>query len=91
MSSVLDYSLTVKKIRLIHTGHPYTSHKENDIGEIRFVFKNPEFTCIQVDWQNGSSLSLIEGKDQYEIINEESKVQNNKKEKGQVITFPTFD
>ena len=86
MSSVLDYSLTDKKIRLIHTGHPYTSLKENDIGEIRFVFKNPEFTCIQVDWQNGSSLSLIEGKDQYEILNEESKVQNNNNnnEKGQV-------
>ena len=73
MSSVLDYSLTGKKIRLIHTDHPYTSLKENDIGEIRFVFKNPEFTCIQVDWQNGSSLSLIEGKDQYQILNKNQK------------------
>jgi hypothetical protein len=81
MSSVLDYSLTGKKIRLIHTEHPYTSLKENDIEEIRFVFKNPEFTCIQVDWQNGSSLSLIEGKDQYEILNEEkSKIIRRRKE-----------
>jgi hypothetical protein len=46
MSSVLDYSLTGKKIRLIHTGHSYTSLKENDIGEIRFVFKNPEFAVL---------------------------------------------
>jgi hypothetical protein len=81
ISSVLDYSLTGKKIRLIHTEHPYTSLKENDIEEIRFVFKNPEFTCIQVDWQNGSSLSLIEGKDQYEILNEEkSKIIRRRKE-----------
>ena len=49
MSSVLDYSLTGKKIRLIHTGHSYTSLKENDIGEIRFVFKNPEFAVLQND------------------------------------------
>jgi hypothetical protein len=67
----LDYTLKGKRIKLVSTDDPFTRLKVNDCGEIRFVYKNNNFTSIQVDWDDGSGLSLTEGKDEYQLLEEE--------------------
>ena len=67
----LDYTLKGKRIKLVSTDDPFTRLKVNDCREIRFVYKNNNFTSIQVDWDDGSGLSLTEGKDEYQLLEEE--------------------
>jgi hypothetical protein len=66
--SIFDYSLKCKRIKLIHTDDPYTLLKPNDMGTILYSFDNLDNRCIAIKWDSGSNLSMIEGKDQYEIV-----------------------
>tara|TARA_Y100000356_G_C11040650_1_gene173333 strand:- start:22 stop:198 length:177 start_codon:yes stop_codon:yes gene_type:complete len=52
------------RIRLIHTDDPYTKLKTGDQGTIRRVTED----MISVDWDTGSSLSLIYGEDEWETL-----------------------
>jgi hypothetical protein len=58
-------NLKGKKIKLISMFDPYTDLKEGDTGIIRGVDDSGH---ILVDWDNGSRLNLIEGVDEYEIL-----------------------
>lgn len=59
--------LTGKKIKIVRLEDPYTKLKSGDTG-----------TCVGVDdaghilmeWDNGSSLSMIEGIDEFDVIDE---------------------
>lgn len=70
-------SLIGKRIRLIHTDDPYTSLKYGDMGTITYVSELPSRMGgerqIWVSWDSGSNLAMTEGKDSYEILEEEDK------------------
>lgn len=59
------------RVRLIHTDDLYTDLKPgamgtvNDITEVDLDNGIPCFRQIWVDWDSGSKLALIEGKDEY--------------------------
>ena len=61
-----------KRIKLIHTNDPYTHLKQGDLGTITDVTELPADMGgnkqIWVRWDSGSSLAMIEGLDQYEIL-----------------------
>ena len=65
------------RIKLVSTDNPYTRLKPGDFGLVwditTFELSNEETKQIWIHWDNGDSLALIEGKDEWEIIVGESK------------------
>lgn len=58
------------RIRLLSTTDPYTHLKSGDEGVVTGFHKDPwGDTVLSVKWDSGSSLSLIEGEDSYEVLN----------------------
>jgi hypothetical protein len=66
----IDYSKAGKRIKLAN----------GDIGTILYRFEDHGSWCIAVKWDNGSTLSLIEGVDRYKIMDEEKPNSNDRKE-----------
>jgi hypothetical protein len=66
----IDYSKAGKRIKLAN----------GDLGTILYRFEDHGSWCIAVKWNSGSTLSLIEGVDRYEIIDEEKSNSNDRKE-----------
>jgi hypothetical protein len=56
-----------KRIELISTSDPYTELKPGDRGNVDFV---DDMGTIHVTWDNGSTLGLVPGEDQYRFVNE---------------------
>ena len=54
-----------KRVKLIHMNDPYTKLISGDEGTIKFI---DGIGQIHVQWDNGSTLALIPGEDQYEIL-----------------------
>jgi hypothetical protein len=52
-------------IRLIHMDDPYAPIQDGTIGEVQYVDDGGNIHMI---WQNGRTLSLIEGVDDFTII-----------------------
>jgi hypothetical protein len=66
-----DYSFehSGKRIRLLWTDDRYTELKRNDEGVIELIHKQMSIeNQVWVKWDNGSNLMLLEGKDDYEIV-----------------------
>lgn len=64
-----DFSLSGKRIRLLYTDDKYTNLKRNDEGIIELIHKHSDGEHqVWVKWDNGSSLMLLTGKDQYEVV-----------------------
>ena len=65
------------RIKLVSTDNPYTRLKPGDSGVVwditTFGLSNEETKQIWIHWDDGGSLALIEGKDEWEIIVSESK------------------
>lgn len=62
------------RIRLLQTSDPYTKLKAGDEGElvnVRFDPYEPK-RILDVKWDSGSTLSLVEGQDSWEIITEKT-------------------
>ncbi|WP_394329089.1 DUF4314 domain-containing protein [Haloferax sp. Q22] len=63
-------------MKLIHTEDEYTELEKGDKGTVTGTSEIPPAVAgqpekqIHVDWDNGSTLSLIQRKDEYEIIND---------------------
>jgi hypothetical protein len=54
------------RIELVFTDDPYTQLKPGDRGTVRSVNTDPWGDLqIGVEWDSGSTLSLIDGKDRY--------------------------
>lgn len=53
------------KIRCIYMDDPYHPVPPGTIGTVDFV---DDAGTIHVHWENGSSLGLIEGEDQFEVL-----------------------
>lgn len=57
-----------KRIELIRTSDPHTMLKSGDKGTIRWERFDGIYNSIAVDWDNGSTLSMLEGLDQFRIL-----------------------
>jgi hypothetical protein len=53
------------RVRLIFTDDPHTHLKPGDVGT---VWHTDSTGTVMVDWDSGSSLGMIEGEDQFEIL-----------------------
>ena len=64
------------RIKLVSTDNPYTRLKPGDSGVVwditTFELSNQEIKQIWIQWDNGNRFALIEGKDQWEVIGNES-------------------
>lgn len=72
---MFDYTLKGKRIRLIKTNDPYTDLKSGDLGTIELVNRSESYFVepqIFIRWDNGSTLMLLEGVDEYEVIDNET-------------------
>ena len=56
-----------KRVKLIKMDDPHSKLKEGDEGTIRHI---DDIGTIHVNWDSGSSLGLIPGEDEYEILEE---------------------
>jgi hypothetical protein len=54
-----------KRIQLLKTDDPYTNLAPFDLGTISHI---DDIGTIFVNWDNGSLLGLIPGRDQYKVI-----------------------
>ena len=64
-----DFSLSGKRIRLIYTDDRYTELKPHDEGIIEVIHRHKgSEDQMWVQWDNGSSLMMLVGKDQYEVL-----------------------
>ena len=62
-------SLVGERIKLVSTSDPYTRIRKGELGTItRDLYENGGVMCIGVDWDNGSSLSLVEGEDSWVTV-----------------------
>ena len=65
----MNTTLVGERIRLVQTSDPYTRVRSGDLGTItRDPYENGGVTCIGVDWDNGSSISLVEGEDSWTTV-----------------------
>lgn len=58
-------ALERKRVRLIYTSDPYTKIRKGTMGTIDFV---DDVGTIHVAWDDGHSLGLIPGEDQFQIL-----------------------
>ena len=60
------------RIRLISTDDPYTKLKAGDEGELLSIsagpMADPYSSIVEVKWDDGSSLMLLGGKDEFEYL-----------------------
>ena len=68
----LNRDLEGRRIKLLYSDDPYTKLTQGDMGTIRYVRLDDLWgdTTIAVNWDSGSTLSLIENKDNFVIIPE---------------------
>jgi hypothetical protein len=67
---LFDYQLKGRRVRLIHTDDPWTKLEEGDLGTVEYVFINLGEMVMSVKWDSGSNLSIILGRDSYELLPE---------------------
>jgi hypothetical protein len=68
---VFDYTNSGKRIKLVHTNDPYTELRPGDMGIIELVNRSESGLVepqVFIKWDNGSNLMLLEGLDEYEIL-----------------------
>jgi hypothetical protein len=65
--------MTNYKVELIYTSDPYTKLKSGDVGELIRSRQDPyekQIRILDVKWESGSTLSLIEGQDEWRVYEE---------------------
>ena len=68
----LDRTLEGKRVRLMYCEDPYTKLQKGDLGTIKWQRLDDLWgdTVTAVNWDSGSTLSLIEGKDNFVLLPE---------------------
>lgn len=56
------------RIKLVHTDDPYTKLKPGDLGTVTRV---NGFGDLDINWDTGSTLSMIAGEDSWEKANDD--------------------
>ena len=66
----LDKTLAGRRIKLKYTTDSYTKLKEGDLGTIKWERLDDLWgdDVISVNWDSGSTLSLIRGRDSFTIL-----------------------
>ncbi len=74
----LDKTLAGRRIKLIYSDDPYTKLKKGDLGTIKWERYDDLWgdDSISVNWDSGSTLSLISGRDRYSILPEGEEDEN---------------
>jgi len=63
---IMTKTLVGERIKLVRSSDPYTRIRKGDLGTVtREPYDTAGAMCIGVDWDNGSSLSLVEGEDSW--------------------------
>jgi hypothetical protein len=69
---MIDNSQEGKRVELVKCNDPYTELKSGDKGTIQFMLvQSDSHICenqLCVNWDNGSNLMLLQGKDSWRII-----------------------
>lgn len=61
----LDRSVEGRRLRLTYTNDPYTNLRYGDEGTAGFI---DDMGTVSVKWDNGSTLGLVPGTDQWDWI-----------------------
>ena len=74
----LDKTRAGRRIKLIYTSDPYTKLKKGDLGTIKYERLDDLWgdDSISVNWDSGSTLSLISGRDSYTVLPEGEEDEN---------------
>ena len=69
---MIDRTRAGIRVKLIYCSDPYTQLKSGDLGTIKYDHFDDVFgdDTTSISWDSGSSLTMISGKDQYEIVKE---------------------
>jgi len=71
---MMDYRNHGRRVELIHTDDPYTKLKPGDRGTYDFLQQSYTIPVSipqhSIKWDSGSSLMLLEGKDQFKFLDE---------------------
>lgn len=60
--------LTHKRVMLVSTTDPYTNLRRGDIGTVTLV---DDYGTVHVKWDNGSTLGLITGEDEWRVLDDD--------------------
>lgn len=65
----INYDDAGKRVEFVHSSDPYTKLKKGDLGTIKFEVENDFAWSVSIDWDCGSSLSMLplEG-DSYRVV-----------------------
>ena len=68
----LDKTRAGRMIKLIYSDDPYTKLKKGDLGTIKWERLDDLWgdDSISVNWDSGSTLSLISGRDSYIVLDD---------------------
>ena len=68
----LDKTRAGRRVQLIYSDDPYTKLKKGDLGTIKWERLDDLWgdDSISVNWDSGSTLSLISGRDSYTVLPE---------------------
>jgi hypothetical protein len=67
-NTIYDSANEGKRVELIFTDDPYTRLKPGDKGTYKEAIINPDMVQHCIEWDNGSTLMLIGGKDSFKFI-----------------------
>ncbi len=68
----LDRTREGRRIKLIYSDDPYTKLKKGDLGTIKWERLDDLWgdDSVSVNWDSGSTLSLINGRDRYVVLDD---------------------
>jgi len=72
LRKMIDRTRAGTRVKLIYCSDPYTQLQSGDLGTIKYDRFDDVFgdDTTSIAWDSGSSLTMISGKDQYEIVKE---------------------
>jgi len=70
MSNMIKHNAG-RRVKLVYTNDPYTNLRSGDTGTYQFALRMPDGKFQHsIEWDNGSTLMLIQGVDDFEFITE---------------------
>tara|TARA_Y100000034_G_C6559373_1_gene241999 strand:+ start:276 stop:497 length:222 start_codon:yes stop_codon:yes gene_type:complete len=69
----LDRTLEGRRVKLIYSDDPFTKLKRGDLGTIKYERLDDIWgeDTVSISWDSGSTLSMIRGRDSFELLPEE--------------------
>ena len=55
----IDRTRAGRRVEFHHSSDPYTRLKKGDLGTIKYEIDNEDCWSVCIDWDNGSSLSML--------------------------------